>query len=188
MKQIWTLFAALLSLFLLAGCAVTSFEDPELRKDWNEAAGETREDFLEDLQNALEDGGEKARRWRVLDAEGRELYTVTDPEAVAALDEILGDDGWDELEQDPGDPAYSYVYSQEKTLLAGQDPDMEREYEDLMSFTVSASENALTIQILGRLEELDLIPGVDMEDVLTFSVSIPAAAAETLREPGEFAE
>lgn len=188
MKRIWTLCAALLSLSLLAGCAVTSPKDPELQSDWDEAAGETREDFLEDLQNALEDGGEKAHRWRVLDAEGRELYTVTDPEAVAALDEILGDDGWAALEQDPDDPAYSYVYSQEKTLLAGQDPDMEREYEDLMTFTVSASEDVLTIQILGGLEALALIPGVDMEDVLIFSVSIPAAAAETLREPGEFAE
>lgn len=188
MKQLLTICAALLSLPLLAGCAVTSPTDPKFQEDRDDAADEAQEDFLEDLQDALEDDGTKAHRWRVLDAEGQNLYTITDPEAVAALDGILNDDGWGRLEKDPSDPAYTYVYSQEKTLLAGQDPDTEREYEDLMTFTVSASEDALTMQILGGLEELSLIPDVDWGDVLTFSASVPAATAEALRDPVQFAE
>ncbi len=188
MKQLLTICAALLSLSLLAGCAVTSPADPKPQEDWDDAAVEAQEDFLEGLQDAPEYDGAKAHRWRVLDAEGQELYTITAPEAVAALDEILNDDGWEQLEKDLADPACSYVYSQEKTLLAGQDPDTEREYEDLMVFTVSASEDALTMQILGGEEALSRIPGVDWEDVLTFAVSVPPETAEALRTPEQFAE
>lgn len=43
-----------------------------------------------------------------------------------------------------------------------------------MTFTVSASEDVVTMRIPGGLEKLSLVPGVEMEDILTFSISIPA--------------
>ncbi len=205
MKRFLTICAALLSLSLLAGCMpaalVTAFtEDEALDEDQRDLREDDGEDswsawaeewktWSEDAEDRFSDEG-KAHRWRVLDAEGRELTTVSDVEQVEALDEILLCDGdsWDRLAKDPGEPGWRYVYSQEKTLLAGQDSDEEREYEDLMTFTVSAAEDVVTVRILGGLEKLSLVPGVELEDVLTFFVSVPPETAEALRDPEQFSE
>jgi len=160
----------------------------EFREDWEDSMDEARRDLHDDLDNALGNDGEKVHRWRVLDAEEKELFTVTDKETVEALDDLLSGDGWDCPAEAPGDPAYTYVYSQEKTLLAGQDPEEEREYEDLLSFTVSASEDVVTMRILGGLENLSLLPGVEPEDALAFSAAVPAETAKALREPERFSE
>jgi len=209
MKRFTIICAAILSLSLLAGCTpgieFTTPKDEEFQDDLDEVR-EPSEDSGEDddgswnawaeewktWSEGAEDrfSGEKAHRWRILDAEGQELYTVSDEAQVEALDDLLlceGDD-WDRLAEDPGEPAYSYVYSQEKTLLAGQDPEDEREYEDLLTFTASATEDVVTVQILGGLEELSLVPGVEMEDVLTFFVSVPAETVEALRAPERFSK
>jgi len=197
--------AALLSLSLLAGCmpavlVAASTEDEARDEDRRDSREDAEDDswsawaeewktWSEGAEDRFSDEG-KAHRWRVLDAEGQELATVSDEEQVEALDEILlcDDDTWDRLAKEPGDPAYTYVYNQEKTLLAGQDPDEEREYEDLMTFTVSAAEDVVTVRILGGLEELSLVPGVELEDVLTFFVSVPPETAEALRDPDQFSE
>jgi len=207
MKRFTIICAAILSLSLLAGCTpgivFTTPSDKEFRDDLDEVQKAPEDDnedgswtdWAEEWKawgEGAEDrfSGEKAHRWRVLDAEGQELYTVSDEEQVEALDALLlcEDDSWDRLAKEPGNPAYSYVYSQEKTLLAGQDPKDEREYEDLLTFTVSAAEDVVTVQILGGLEELSLVPGVELEDVLTFFVSVPAETAEALRDPEQFSE
>jgi len=163
-------------------------ERRDFRKDaeddsWSAWAEEWKT-WSEDAEDRFSDEG-KVHRWRVLDAEGQELATVSDEKQVEALDELLlcDDDTWDQLAKEPGDPGVCYVYSQEKTLLAGQDSDEEREYEDLMTFTVSETEDVVTVRILGGLEELSLVPGVEMEDVLTFFVAVPSVTAETLRDP-----
>ncbi len=200
MKRFLTICAALLSLSLLAGCmpaalVTASTEDEALDEDQRDLREDDEEDswsawaeewktWSEDAEDRFSDEG-KAHRWRVLDAEGRELTTVSDVERVEALDELLLCDGdsWDRLAKDPGEPGWCYVYSQEKTLLAGQDPGEEREYEDLMTFTVSAAEDVVTVRIQGGLEQLSLVPGVELEDVLTFFVSVPPETAEALRDP-----
>lgn len=41
----------------------------------------------------------------------------------------------------------------------------------------------MTLRILGGLGELSLLPGVELEDVLTFPVFVPADTAEALRNP-----
>lgn len=189
MKRISILCAALLALaFLLAGCSVTSPRDGEFQDAWNESMDEIQKDLEDRRENA--DG--KDHFWKVLDAGGQELYTITDEEAVKALDDLLNGDeeGWSRLEEDPDDPAYSYVYSQEKTLLAGQDPDEEREYEDLMVFTVSASKDVVTMEILAGPEALPQFPEADLylSDLLTFSASVPAKTAEALRDTAQFTE
>lgn len=204
-KRFLTICAALLSLSLLAGCmpavlVSASKEDGAVEKErsdlWEDAEDDSWSAWAEEwmtwikgAEDRFSDEG-KAHRWRVLDAGGQEFYTVSDGEQVKALDELLlcDDNSWDRLAKEPGDPGWRYVYSQEKTLLAGQDPDEEREYEDLMTFTVSAAEDVVTVRILGGLEELSLVPGVELEDMLTFFVSVPPETAEALRDPEQFGE
>lgn len=191
-----------LSLFLLAGCTVTSPKDEEFQKDWADSMEEAAEDWAQDWEAAFdeavrswstqdENGVEKDHYWKILDVSDEEativeVGTVTDPEQVKALDDLLSDDGsqGDRLTEDPVDPAYSYVYCQQETLKAGQKEE-DREYEDLVRFTVSASEDTVTLVIL---EDLPSLLNVDLGDILTFTIAVPAETAEALRNPGRFLE
>lgn len=197
MKRLTILCAFALSLSLLAGCAVTPPGDGELQRDWADSMEEAAEDWARDWEAALdeaaeawsgrdENGVEKDHCWKVLDSKGSEAGTVTDPEQVKAIDALLSDDGHqgDRLAEDPGDPAYSYVYCQRETLEAGQKAE-DREYQELVRFTVSASEDVVTLVIL---EELPSLLHVDLGDLLTFTLKIPAETAETLRDPAQFLE
>lgn len=197
MKKALAILCAL-SLFLLAGCAVTPPSDPEFQRDWVDSVTDSLEDAAEDWAADFEDNFEEAARawdtrdengvekdhyWKVLDAEDNELGTVTDPEQVEAIDDLLNDDDVeDRLVEDPGDPAYSYVYCQQETLKAGQ-KDEDRGYEELVRFTVSESKDVVTLVIL---EDLPTLLNVDLGDILTFHIAVPAGTAETLRDPGQF--
>lgn len=196
MKKRFVICCAL-ALSLLAGCAVTPPSDEEFQRDWADSFEEAAEDWAKDWEASFEEtarawstedenGVEKEHSWRILDAEGNEVGTVTDPEQVKALDDLLSDDGQggDRLADDPGDPAYSYVYRQQETLKAGQRPE-DREYEELVRFTVSASEDAVTLVIL---EDLPVLPGTNLGDLLTFTLKIPPETAEALRNPAQFTE
>ena len=186
-----------LSMFLLAGCSVTSPTDEEFQRDWADSMEEAAEDWAQDWEDAFneaarawstqdEDGVEKDHYWKVLDSEGQEAGTVTDPEQVKTIDDLLSDDGHrgDRLTEDPGDPAYSYVYCQQETLKAGQKPE-DREYQELVRFTVAESEDVVTLVIL---EDLPSLLNVDLGDILTFTVDVPAETAEALRDPSQFLE
>lgn len=201
MKRLTILCAFALSLSLLAGCmsgtAITSPGDEAFQKDLADSIEETAEDWARDWEAALdeaaeswsgrdENGVEKDHCWKILDSKGSEVGTVTDPEQVKAIDDLLSDDGHqgDRLAEDPGDPAYSYVYCQQETLKAGQKAE-DRKYVELVRFTVSASEDVVTLVIL---EDLPSLPHVDLGDLLTFTLKIPAETAETLRNPAQFLE
>ena len=199
MKQLTILCAFALSLSLLAGCTVTPPSDEAFQRDLADAVAdsieEAAEDWAQDWEAALdeaaeawsgrdENGVEKDHYWKVLDSEGSEIGTVTDPEQVKAVDALLSDDGHqgDRLAEDPGDPAYSYVYCQQETLKAGQKAE-DRNYEELVRFTVSASEDVVTLVIL---EDLPSLLHVDLGDFLTFTLTVPAETAEALRDPAQF--
>ena len=196
MKQLTILCAFALSLSLLAGCTVTPPSDEAFQRDLADAVAdsieEAAEDWAQDWEAALdeaaeawsgrdENGVEKDHYWKVLDSEGSEIGTVTDPEQVKAVDALLSDDGHqgDRLAEDPGDPAYSYIYCQQETLKAGQKEE-DRKYEELVRFTVSASEDVVTLVIL---EELPSLLHVDLGDFLTFTLTVPEETAEALRNP-----
>lgn len=197
MKRLTILCAFALSLSLLAGCMVTPPSDEAFQRDWADSMEEAAEDWAQDWEDALdeaaeawssrdENGMEKEHRWKILDARGGEVGTVTDPEQVKAIDALLSDDSrqGDRLGEDPGDPAYSYVYCQQETLKAGQKAE-DRKYVELVRFTVSASEDMVTLVIL---EELPSLLHVDLGDLLTFTISVPAETAEALRDPAQFLE
>ena len=195
MKRSTILCALALSLSLLAGCMVTPPSDEAFQRDWADSMEEAAEDWAQDWEDALdeaaeawssrdEDGMEKDHYWRVLDANGGEVGTVTDPEQIKAIDALLSDDGQqgDRLAEDPGDPAYSYIYCQQETLKAGQKTE-DRRYVELVRFTVSASEDVVTLRIL---EDLPSLTGVDLGEFLTFTMAVPAETAEALRDPAGF--
>lgn len=197
MKKAFAILCAL-SLALLAGCAMTSPQDEEFQKDWADSMEEAAEDWAQDWEAAVdeavrswstqdENGAEKDHYWKILDPEDNEVGTLTEEEQTRLVDDLLNDDGhWgDRIDmEDPGDPAYSYIYCQQETLKAGQKEE-DREYEELMRFTVSQSKDVVTMVIL---EDMPSLLNVDLGDLLTFTVSVPAETAEALRNPGQFLE
>ena len=204
MKKRFAIFCALtLSMALLSGCMPGIVIAPSggEERDWvdsmadsiEEAAGDWAQDWEAAVDEAVkswsgrdENGVEKDHYWKILDAEGQEAGTVTDPEQVKAIDDLLSDDGhWgDRLTEDPEDPAYSYACCQQETLKAGQKKE-DRKYEELVRFTVSASEDVVTLVIL---EDLPSLLHVDLGDFLTFTIDVPAETAEALRDPSRFLE
>lgn len=197
MKRFAIVCALALSVSLLSGCmpavVVTSPKDEEFQREfqesWNESMEELEDDW-KDWSDAWDhrdgDGVEKDYYWKILDASDQEIGTVTDPEQLKALDGLLSDDGSWGLRhvEEPGDPAYSYVYCQQETLKAGQKEE-DREYEELVRFTVSSEKDVVTMVILADLPSL---LNVDLGGVLTFNIDVPAEAAEALRNPGQFLE
>lgn len=200
MRRFANLCALALSVSLLSGCmpavVVTSPKDEGFQREFQESWNESMEDLEDDWNDAWndwsdawdhrdEDGVEKDHYWKILDAEGEETGTLTEEEQTKLLEDLLSDDGhWAQMSGDPGDPACSYVYCQQETLKAGQKPE-DREYEELIRFTVSAEEDAVTMEILADLPSL---LNVDLGDVLTFTMAVPAETAEALRNPDQFLE
>ena len=207
MKRILVLLPALLALSILAGCmstVVISTTDEELREDLNEAWDEVRKDLQEDLSGMETDGEDfddvwdeifgnleddwsaKAHRWQILDAQGEEVLTVSSEEGVAAIDVLLQEDGWAFASEESGEALYTYVFWQQKTLLAGQAADAEREYEELIRFTVPAEGEVVTMKVLPQSLSGMEIAGLDLDDLLTVSGKVPAETAEALRNPDQW--
>lgn len=141
---------------------------------------------------------EKNHRYEVLDSTGAVLCTVTDGPLFDTLDDLLGTPAED-MEQDEtaGDmePLYTYVYCQEKTLLAGEDPDGERDYAELIQILVPAEGTTIAVQVLPDMDALDAADGldwlteaVDLEALLTSAVTVPPETMETLRSPNQLEE
>ena len=77
-------------------------------------------------EQAAADTAEEAVKdhyYQILDAAGKELYTVTDSGAVAEIDALINKAGGENADHGnaEGDPLYTYVYWQETTLHAGED-------------------------------------------------------------------
>ena len=92
----------------------------------------------------------KDHYYQILDADGQELYTVTDDTAVAEIDALINEAGGENAAHGgaEGEPLYTYVYWQETTLHAGEDPDAEREYMEVFRTQVRSDSNAVTTEVL----------------------------------------
>lgn len=190
MKRVLILLSALLALSLLAGCmsivtTVPKDEGPQEAGDEAEGLDAAWDGLFDSLED---DYSAKAHRWQILDAQGEELYTVSDEEGVAAVDALLQGEGWGLADGEPGQALYTYVFWQQKTLLAGQDPEAEREYEALIRFTVPVEGNEVTLEILPESLEGMEIAGLDLGELLTVRSSVPAETAEALRNPFQWSE
>lgn len=137
---------------------------------------------------------EKDHYYQVLDSAGAVLCTVTDGPLFDTLDDLLGT-SLEDLEQDENagdiEPLYTYVYCQEKTLLAGEDPDGERDYEELMQILVPAEGETVEIGVVPNADSLGelswLTEAVDIEELLRSVVTVSPEMAESLRDPARFA-
>nr|WP_325297863.1 hypothetical protein [uncultured Dysosmobacter sp.] len=138
---------------------------------------------------------EKDHYYEVLDSAGAVLYTVKDGELAETLDGLLGTSSEDmDAAGDAGDvePLYTYAYWQERTLLAGEDPEAEREYQELIRVLVPAEGEELVIQVFpdtAALEGLNQLTRdtVDIASLLSSVVTVSPETAEMLRDPGRYA-
>ena len=144
-------------------------------------------------QAADDSAGEtvKDHYYQILDADGQELYTVTDEAAVAEIDALINEAGGENAAHGgaEGTPLYTYVYWQETTLHAGEDPDAEREYLEVFRTQVRSDSNAVTTEVLSdTLEGMgDAINIEGLGGLLTFSAEVSQETADALRDPGQFA-
>ena len=136
-------------------------------------------------------GAEKDHYYQILDADGQELYTVTDDDAVAEIDALIGEAGGENAAHGGAerDPLYTYAYWQETTLHAGEDPEAEREYLEVFRTHVYADSDAVTTEVLSDvLEEVgEFIRVQDLGGLLTFTAEVSRETADALRDPAQFA-
>ena len=136
-------------------------------------------------------GAEKDHYYQILDADGQELYTVTDDDAVAEIDALIGEAGGENAAHGgaEGDPLYTYAYWQETTLHAGEDPEAERAYLEVFRTHVYADSDAVTTEVLSDvLEEVgEFIRVQDLGGLLTFTAEVSRETADALRDPAQFA-
>lgn len=141
-----------------------------------------------------EDTAEEAKKdhyYQILDADGQELYTVTDDTAVSEIDALINEAGGENADHGSaeGAPLYTYVYWQEATLHAGEDPDAEREYLEVFRTQVRSDSNEVTTEVLSdTLEGVGDWIGVEgLDGLLTFTAEVSQETADALRDPARFA-
>ena len=180
---------------LLSGCFPAALmlrpSEPDEALEAKMDAWENTVQDLEDAWNGLDDDwSAKSHYWQVLDAGGLEICVIDTEAAVQRVDDLVQDDmEWEQASSVEGDtPLYTYVFMQQKTLLAGQDPNAEREYEEVLRFTVYEGTDVMSMTVLESLG--DYLPSSveDWEDILTIHAKPPAEIAEALRNPAQFTE
>lgn len=158
--------------------------------DW-EALLKTWENTWESTWNDEYPEGAKDHYYQVLSGDGSLLHTVSSGEALDRLDDLLyGGDIWEvsAQTQEPGAPACTYVCYMERTLLAGETQDAGQAYHEIIRFTVAKDRDTVTVRILSELGGVELLPWLNLEDLLTFSVSVSTETAEALRNPDQFTD
>ena len=106
-----------------------------------------------------------------------EIYSAQDDVLLQTIEEqetvnkLLDTSSWETLESVSDDliPEYIWLVYQEKTLLAGQDPSEEREYE-LIETIITFQDSPCIKQIISSTVIKNMIIP---EDVLTFYYSMP---------------
>ena len=134
----------------------------------------------------------KDHYYQILDAEGRELYTVTEEAAVAEIDALISDAGGASARHGSTvtEPLYTYVYWQAATRQAGETEESEPEYLELFRTCVGAEGSAVTTEVLSvTLENVgEMIQVKSLDDLLTFSAQVSPETADALRNPAQFAD
>lgn len=150
------------------------------------------------------DNGEKLCMLEIFDVANDELLTTVDDQRL--IEDLLDDvmDDWDEMETESGDemeadedideklkyamfddnpagnaaPEYKLVVSQQKTLLAGQDPNEEREYQEILLITTYQGSKYMAVQVSDQV-----LHGVKLpDDLMTFYCEMDNDFAQKLQK------
>ncbi|MEF9932252.1 MAG: hypothetical protein RR770_08155, partial [Bacteroidales bacterium] len=120
----------------------------------------------------------KSCKFEVLSAQDDTLLkTIDDQDAVS---KFLQTDEWEEVDKLPQDlvPEFKLDIYQEKTLLAGQDPNMEREYEIIISITTFKDSSYVEESI-----SADMVKNKKISDeFLIFKYNIPDDIINELKQ------
>jgi len=115
-----------------------------------------------------------------------EIYSAQDDTLLNTIDDqeqlkqLLAIDSWEEAGEKPEGltPEYKLCVYQEKTLLAGQSPDDERDYELIETLTTFGDNTYVEVEF-----SPDVIKNMELsEDYLTFCYLMPENIAESLRD------
>lgn len=189
-KLINLLLCLLLSALLLSACggrrgeggAPAPGDSPEEAEDMEEPTD------TEDSSEEDETQENKLHYYQVLNAQGEELYTVTNSTQVETLDKLLDGIGREDTETKSyplaeSDIACIYICRQEKTRLAGQNGEAEPGYEEILRFIIHRNEDLVTVRILDGHGGGEILDGL-----LTFTDAVPEEIMEALRDPAQFTE
>ena len=105
-----------------------------------------------------------------------ELLSTIDNEDT--IDNLLNSNDWQEATELPDGliPAYKLLVYQEKTLLAGQDPNEERDYE-LIETIIMFEDSPYVIEVISsEVVKNMMLPS----DVLTFYYELPGSTIENI--------
>lgn len=126
-------------------------------------------------QNKEEDA-KKLSRIEIYSAQDELQVTVEDQ---TAIDHLLNDTDWSPVETLPDDltPEYKLLVSQEKTLLAGQNPEEERDYE-LVETIIIFQDSSYAVQVISS----DVVKNMMIpKDALTFYYELPESTIEQMK-------
>lgn len=113
-----------------------------------------------------------------------EIYSMQD-DLLSIIDEqdtvnnLLNNDDWSEVNELPDNltPEYKLLVHQEKTLLAGQDPNEERDYE-LIETIILFQDSAYAAEVISS----DVVKNMIIpSDVLTFYYELPDSTIEKIK-------
>lgn len=115
-----------------------------------------------------------------------EIYSIQNAKLMQNIDNqdtinrLLEMEHWEEIDGLPDDliPEYRLLVYQEKTLLLGQDPDEEREYELIETITTFQNSSYIEEVISSEVVKNTKIP----ENTLTFYYSLPDETVNQLQE------
>lgn len=108
----------------------------------------------------------------------KKLLKIIDDQNI--VDELFSTDNWESKDELPNDltPEYQLFVYQEKTILWGQDPDEEREYELIATITTFMDSSYVQEVISGNVVKNMKIP----EYAMTFYYIMPDKIMDKLHE------
>ena len=118
--------------------------------------------------------------------DGEILYTLKGDEELRILNDIISsfDVSVDNMGVDVSDytPKYKYICYQEKTLLAGQNLDSAKTYEEILNITTYADVNFVTININPAVVKNMLLP----QEIMNFTFEVSADTSSALNNIKHF--